>query len=338
METVGWPVRRRRLKEARAGWALGRRLASANGLGRALLQRYGRCFDAYHRCKAHWNNAPARRAYREHTRPLDGVERPLVEELRATGLARTTISTLLPDIDWERLQAEARGWLETPAVREREQAYRTSVERNEEHGKKDYLVRMFGVAGDAVVDAGSPWLSFFLHDRLLAVVNGYLGVFSKLNAIDVWDTVPVVHEGADSGSQRWHRDPEDSRLVKVFLYLSDVGADAGAMQYVVHSRRGDRYGRLWPQKFPTGNYPPPGALERIVDAKDRIDCSGPAGTLLFVDTCGFHRGGRATTARRVLTTSVHVTPASLWPCRFRVAGDIESVARTTAQRGAVPAH
>ena len=340
MEAADWARTRRRLTEARAGWALGRRLASANtlGIGRAVLQRYGRCFDAYHRCKAHWANAPARRAYREHARPLDDAERSLVKELRATGMARTTISAFLPDVDWEHLQAEARRWLETPDVHEREQAYRTSVEQNEEHGKKDYLVRMFGVAGDAVVDAGSPWLSLFLHDRLLAVVNGYLGVFSKLNALDVWDTVPVMHDGADSGSQRWHRDPEDSRLVKIFLYLSDVGAGAGAgaMQYVAHSRRGDRYGHLWPQKFPSGNYPPAGALERIVDEQDRIDCSGPAGTLLFVDTCGFHRGGRATMARRVLTTSVHVTPASLWAGRFTVSGDIESVARTAAQRGAIP--
>ena len=187
------------------------------------------------------------------------------------------------------------------------------MERKEEHGKKDYLVRMFGVAGDAELDAGSPWLSLFLHDRLLAVINGYLGVFSKLNAVDVWNTVPVVHDGADQGSQRWHRDPEDSRLVKVFLYLSDVDAGAGAMQYVAHSRRGDRYGSLWPQKFPAGNYPPAGALERIVDPRDRIDCSGPSGTLLLVDTCGFHRGGRATTARRVLATSIHTTPASPWP-------------------------
>ena len=148
------------------------------------------------------------------------------------------------------------------------------MERKEGRGKKDYLVRMFGVAGDAEMDAGSPWLSLFLHDRLLAVINGYLGVFSKLNAIDVWNTVPVEHDGAYQGSQRWHRDPEDSRLVKVFLYLNDVGAGAGAMQYVAQSRRGDRYGRLWPQKFPAGNYPPAGALERIVDPRDRIDCSG----------------------------------------------------------------
>ncbi len=337
MEAADWARARRRLTDARAGWGLGRRMASRNtlGIGRAVLQCYSQCFDAYHRCKAYQANASARRAYRRDARPLDAIERSLVERLRATGLARTEVSALLPDVDWKRLQAESRRWLDTPAVREREQAYRTSLERKEGHGKKDYLVRMFGVAGDAEMDAGSPWLSLFLHDRLLAVINGYLGVFSKLNAIDVWNTVPVVHDGADQGSQRWHRDPEDSRLVKVFLYLSDVGAGAGAMQYVAHSRRGDRYGRLWPQKFPAGNYPPAGALERIVDPRDRIDCGGPSGTLLFVDTCGFHRGGRATSAQRVLATSIHTTPASPWPRRFRTAGDLETVARTAAQRWAV---
>ena len=60
-----------------------------------------------------------------------------------------------------------------------------------------------------------------------------------------------------------------------------------------------------------------------------------SGTLLFVDTCGFHRGGRATSARRVLATSIHTTPASPWPRRFRASGDMENAARTAAQRWAV---
>ena len=339
METTDWRRRRSDLKAARAGGKLGRRIADAEplGIGRAGLRLYGRCFDAWHRWRLHRANAPARRAWRAHAAPPDDSARPLVEQLRARGAARTTVSEFLPDVDQARLRAEADRWLATPDVRAREEAYRTSVRRREERGKnnKDYLVRMFGARDEAVIDAGSPWLSLFLHERLLAVVNGYLGLHSTLNAIDVWNTAPLAHDGADSGSQRWHRDPEDTRLVKVFLYLSDVDAGAGALQYVAHSRRGERYGRLWPQKFPGGNYPPAGALERRVDPADRLDCRGPAGTLLFVDTCGFHRGGRATTARRVLATSIHLTPASPWPRRFRIAGDVESVARTEAQRRAV---
>ena len=122
MEAADWARARRRLTDARAGWGLGRRMTSRNtlGIGRAVLQCYSQCFDAYHRCEAYWANAPARRAYRRDARPLDAIERSLVERLRATGLARTEVSALLPDVDWERLQAESRRWLDTPAVRERE--------------------------------------------------------------------------------------------------------------------------------------------------------------------------------------------------------------------------
>ena len=337
VKPTAWRRRKSDLKKARAGGALGRRIAAANtfGIGRVLLQLYGRCFDAYHRYRAHWRNAPARRAYRAHAGPLDAAQRTLVDQLRGAGLAKTMLSALLPDVDWTKLQAAANGWLATPEVRESERAYRAAMEGNGEHGSKDYLISLLGVRDEAVLEVDSPWLSVFLHERLLAVVNGYLGVFSKLNAVDVWSTVPLVHDHDDSGSQRWHRDPDDRRLVKVFLYLNEVGPGSGALEYVAHSRPDDRYGRLWPQEFPIGSRPPRDELERLIDPRDRIECSGPAGTLLFVDTCGFHRGGRATTGRRVLATSTHVTPASIWPRRFQLSGDIESVAGTEAQRRAV---
>ena len=37
----------------------------------------------------------------------------------------------------------------------------------------------------------------------------------------------------------------------------------------------------------------------------------PAGTLLFCNTAGFHRGGFSTTAPRVLATATYSSPASL---------------------------
>ena len=39
--------------------------------------------------------------------------------------------------------------------------------------------------------------------------------------------------------------------------------------------------------------------------------TGPAGTLLFCNTAGFHRGGFSTTAPRVLATATYSSPASL---------------------------
>ena len=52
----------------------------------------------------------------------------------------------------------------------------------------------------------------------------------------------------------------------------------------------------------------------------RHACVYPAGTLLFVDTTGFHRGGQATNARRVLATCTYVPQACVWPRAFRLDG------------------
>ena len=46
-------------------------------------------------------------------------------------------------------------------------------------------------------------------------------------------------------SQRWHRDPDDDHIVKMFIYLSDVAEEAGPFEYVRDSAAGGRYGDLF---------------------------------------------------------------------------------------------
>ena len=57
--------------------------------------------------------------------------------------------------------------------------------------------------------------------RLLDLANTYLGMWSKLEYVDLWYT-PAADEGERKSSQRWHRDFNDRQLLKAFLYLSDV--------------------------------------------------------------------------------------------------------------------
>jgi hypothetical protein len=103
-------------------------------------------------------------------------------------------------------------------------------------------------------------------------------------------------------SQRWHRDPEDDHIVKMFIYFSDVDEEAGPFEYVRDSAAGGKYGDV----FPWGQghrYPSAGELEAAVDADDRVTMTGPAGTVIFCDTAGFHRGGFARTRPRILMIS-----------------------------------
>jgi hypothetical protein len=151
----------------------------------------------------------------------------------------------------------------------------------------------------------SPWIRIGSSEALLDIVNTYRGLLTRLKYVDNWYTVP--HPAAEKRvfSQRWHRDPEDQHCVKVFLYLSDVDADAGPFEYILSSSSGGRYGHLWPWGE-GARYPPPASLEELVAVEDIVTLTGPSGTLIICDTGGFHRGGYARTRPRVLGTWTYV--------------------------------
>lgn len=284
------------------------------GIGRGASALYGRWFAFQQERRRQQQDAPAVKAFRSAPPVLTGAQRQVVDALVDCGIAHVDMKALVP-ADWgERLGAEVEAWIGSPEIAAAEHAYRTSTEKR----WKDYLVRKFGRG--AVIPFESPWLQFGIQPGILDIVNSYLGMLSKMLYIDVWDTVPLVHDGPDTGSQRWHRDPEDAKLVKVFLYFSDVDADAGAMEYVPYSRRGDKYGNLWPQQFPKGSVPPPDEFERKIPRSAWTMCTQPAGTLIFVDTSGFHRGGRALTRRRILATWTYTRQSSVWPRAFEPVG------------------
>lgn len=278
-------------------------------VGRRLTHAYENWI--HHELVRTWDqrNSDARQAFERERPGLDPVQQRLVDDLNRHGIARVTFRDLLPEpAYWRQLHSAVLDWLETPEVRNQELAYtggRTT------RAWKEYLVRMYGK--DAALPWNSLWLQLALQSRILEVVNCYLGLMSRLLSVDVWDTVPLEHAGPDSGSQRWHRDPEDLKLVKVFLYFTDVDADAGPLEYIKNSATGDRYGHVWPQQLPRGSVPPADDLEKAIPRSQRVECAHPAGTLVFVNTSGLHRGGRARTHRRVLSILTYTSHAVVWP-------------------------
>jgi hypothetical protein len=163
------------------------------------------------------------------------------------------------------------------------------------------------------------WLKLGLDARLLDTVNTYLGLWAKLIHFDLWYTIPLAADRPAVASQRWHRDPEDEKLIKVFLYFSDVSEGSGPLQYVPGTFPGGPYENVWRKtSILDATYPPAEEFESVLPASKWISCVGPSGTLVFCDTNGFHRGGFATSRARILATWTFVTPASLFPRRFDI--------------------
>lgn len=258
-----------------------------------------------------WLNRASRRRFEQRRPTLSEAQARVVEELRRDGFAMADVRDLLPDL-WPEAAEAGRAFAAGERVRLGIEAYRPGEGRG-----KDYIVKLYEPRPS--LPASDVWLRIGLSPALLDTVSAYLGLWPKLNYVDAWYTIPSPVERQAQASQRWHRDPEDQRLVKVFLYLSDVDAGAGPLEYVRGSHGRGRWSGLWPNPDPgTASYPPEGELEARIPAADRVLATGPAGTLIFCDTHGFHRGGLATRQARVFATWSFVTPASIFARRFDV--------------------
>jgi Phytanoyl-CoA dioxygenase (PhyH) len=249
--------------------------------------------------------------------PPRAVEQRAVESLRAHGLAVVSFSELLEDDRlWDELSAGAAAFANEAAAR-----IPPGMERPA--AKNDYLIRRFGgmtamTEGKpvATLAAADPLIRFGASEAILNVVNGYRGTQTKLADLDTWYTVPFPGADERVASQRWHRDPEDQHVVKVFVYFTDVDEGAGPFQYIKGSPEGGRYGELWPwsramsSRVPWARrrlYPSEKRVEKRIPADDVATITAPAGTVIICDTSGLHRGGFAKRRPRVLSYHTYIS-------------------------------
>jgi hypothetical protein len=238
----------------------------------------------------------------------------VLADLTERGIAHIHFDELFDNRQlWNHLSATVHRWVDSKEVKDKEHTYKRDYHKAT---WKEYIVRLYG--NGSTIPWNSPLLSLGIQQQILDIVNSYLGMMSKMLYVDAWNTIALARNNQLIGSQRWHRDPEDIKLVKVFLYFSDVNLHAGPMYYIPHCRKGEKYGHLWPQEIPSGSVPPPEDLEKLIPCSEWEVCTYPAGTFIFVDTTGFHKGGRATHNNRVFATWTFVSPGSLWPRVFKI--------------------
>jgi hypothetical protein len=135
----------------------------------------------------------------------------------------------------------------------------------------------------------SPYMRFILGKDVIAAVSTYLGIVPVLNGVDLWYS---VHAGeAPKSSQRWHLDSADTTQVKVWIHVSDVGPDSGALT-VVDASTSERVADEIGYDFGEGHRVPDERFEEAAGPAVTA-LEGPAGTVHFVDTSRcFHFGSR----------------------------------------------
>jgi hypothetical protein len=273
-------------------------MALRTGLRNQLARRAPRLDDVA--AQAVWKRRNRDRAYEGH----DPAVAPLVERLRRDGVAITDFGSVFGETGLYDAAADE--------ARRRYDARPPESADAEGGSKATFLTKL----GDPSYDVSHPFARIALHPRALAVANGYLGLRSTLRALDVWHTHPT--EGPAIQTQLWHRDGDDVMNLKLFVYFTDVRAPAGPLCY---ARRTHPLGPR--RKLPVGDEQARSTdeqMRKVSPESDWVLCEGGPATVVFADTCGYHKQLKPESGERMLMVAHYVSGTPMVPRVVELSG------------------
>ena len=116
---------------------------------------------------------------------------------------------------------------------------------------------------------------------------------------------PSSVEEKSKAAQIFHRDLDDFKFAKFFIYLTDVEQDDGPHVYVKKSHKPNFKDTLR-DKFLIHRVEDKNISKRFKES-DVAEIHGKAGTIFFEDTYGYHKGMPPTKKARLLMCIVMAT-------------------------------
>ncbi|MGH6948807.1 MAG: hypothetical protein ACREDZ_15870 [Kiloniellales bacterium] len=170
-------------------------------------------------------------------------------------------------------------------------------------GRKDFWSSLLS---KAEIDDRSPFVRFALQPRIVQAASAYVGELPLIVSIHLLRSLP--QPAPYKVSQLWHLDYEDARMVKLFVYLTDVSSDDdGPFNYVPPgpSRRVSFHGSA---------HLPDETVFRRVDRQEVRQVLGSRGQAFMVDTSRcIHMGSRLVPGHeRLLYTVCFIAVPSLY--------------------------
>ncbi len=129
---------------------------------------------------------------------------------------------------------------------------------------------------------------------LLAFAQEYLGCKPILDLVAFWWSAPFGGKGKNAAAQMYHFDLDRIKFMKFFFYKTDVDTNTGPHCYVKGSHKtlpiaANRDGRFEDQE-----------IESIYGKKNVLELCGKKGSIMAVDTRGFHKGKDLLNGKRLL--------------------------------------
>lgn len=265
----------------------------------------------------YWLNGRAARFFRTHTSRLSPIAERVLGDIKRDGIALVPMRELFSGARFQECASASNAFFRTHAFEQKVAAQKEGMARADGN-KKDFFAYALGspIGKAEPLPLSNPLILFALDEALVNLAAHYFSFAPQFVSFSLLQT--LVSGGGEKAkfSQRWHRDPEDKKILKVFLYFSDVDGGTGPFSYVKKSHLGGKWRHLYPQVPPFGSYPPDGALEKVIQHEDILRCTALAGTLIFADTSGFHRGGLCTEKDRYHFVAAFASWATTQPITY----------------------
>ncbi len=164
---------------------------------------------------------------------------------------------------------------------------------------------------DGKIPISSPYVRFATQPAVVQILAESLGEVPRLDYVLL--TLSHYSEKELSYSQLWHRDHDDVRVIKLFVYLSDVIDDKDGPFTFIPAPISDKYGYSL-KSHRTDNEIFDCGLANISDVKKMIE---PKLSVFMVETSRcLHMGSRlAPEHTRLLYTATYTTIPCMFPQR-----------------------
>lgn len=183
-----------------------------------------------------------------------------------------------------------------------------SADRNSLINRKDHWLSISEVIKKEELTSDNPIIKIFLNEGLLNVVSKYLGsaAFFDSSLLTLSDKASSIYKS----SQLWHNDYDGSKVIKVFIYLSDVKSeDDGPFTLLDGAASNKIINNFIPRHLSDDQ------IFKYVSKNDVVQVCGPKFTAFICDTrkC-YHMGSRVTSGHcRILLTGLFLKLPSPYP-------------------------
>lgn len=214
----------------------------------------------------------------------------VVKQLRLNGIARSSAAELISEDLWNEISSKH---FDRTAEMQSDKTY-AFFHLNRTYNSNSIYARV----------AESP--------AIKAIATHYFRMEEpQLAYYDVWENVPSGEP--EKNAQLWHRDRDDLKILKIFVYLNDVKEESGPFYYAPGTHIEGKYANMKPEYFLENNKVERSTddqMDKIVPREKWISGEGPKGTIVFADTHGYHKGGNVQEGRRLVFVAMYLSPSS----------------------------